>query len=144
VFVGWGAQHFFSEFSPDGQQIFDAHFNAPVASYRAYRFVWHGQPLTPPALTASAGPGGTTLLSVSWNGATGVSSWRILDGASPRALVPVATAPDSGFESSIAVNDTSSYFAAQALGANGQPMATSKVVASRPRSRSLMGVRSDG
>ena len=58
VFIGWGAQHFFSEYSPSGQQIFDAQFKSPIASYRAYRFVWDGQPSTRPAVALSARAGG--------------------------------------------------------------------------------------
>jgi hypothetical protein len=131
VFVGWGAQPYFSEYSPTGRQIFAARFNGPIASYRAYRFVWNGQPAAPPTLTVVAGARGTARLSVSWNGATGVSSWRVLDGASPRALAPVTTAPDAGFETTILVRGGASYFAVQALGASGQVMASSHTMRSR-------------
>jgi hypothetical protein len=61
----------------------------------------------------------------SWNGATDVESWRILAGASPTALVPRATMPDSAFESSITLPDPYAYVAVQAIGNGGQVLATS-------------------
>ena len=38
LFVGWGTAKRISEFSPDGELIFDA--TLPELSYRAYRYVW--------------------------------------------------------------------------------------------------------
>ena len=48
VFVGWGSKPYFSEYSSRGKQLFGGSFVAPVASYRAYRFNWVGNPLQPP------------------------------------------------------------------------------------------------
>ena len=78
TFVGWGQQPYFTEFNSSGQATFDAHFTAPSGSYRAYRFNWSGQPSRPPALAGAAGSDGTVKLWASWNGATTVSSWRVL------------------------------------------------------------------
>src|SRR5205807_2439323 len=46
-FVGWGQVAYFSEFSPAGQLLFDAHFPAHVESYRGFRFAWDAQPAQP-------------------------------------------------------------------------------------------------
>ena len=44
VFVGWGANPYFTEFSADGWPLFDAHFKQGADSYRAFRFTWTGHP----------------------------------------------------------------------------------------------------
>ena len=41
LFTGWGSLPEFSEASPTGELVFDAHFPAGVNSYRAYRLPWH-------------------------------------------------------------------------------------------------------
>jgi hypothetical protein len=41
MFAGWGALPYISEFSPDGQLMFNAEFPAGVNTYRAYRLPWH-------------------------------------------------------------------------------------------------------
>ncbi len=40
MFVGWGSEPFFSEFSPSGQLVFDAHLHGSYQIYRAYRYPW--------------------------------------------------------------------------------------------------------
>ncbi len=128
VFMGWGQQPYFSEDNSSGQQIFDARFTAPTSSYRAYRFSWHTQPPTQPALVVGTAGGGSTRLYASWNGATDVSSWRVLAGVTPNSLFPVQTDGKAGFETAISATSTASYFAVQALGSSGHVLATSPVV----------------
>ena len=82
VVLGWGQQPYLSEDNASGQQIFDAHFNVPTTSYRAYRFPWNAQPPTLPALAIGPNSDGSINLYASWNGATDVSSWRVLGGGS--------------------------------------------------------------
>ena len=53
----------------------------------------------------------------SWNGATGIASWRVLAGPSPAQLTPVAGAAKSGFETTIATPGPEPYVAVQALNA---------------------------
>ena len=131
VFVGWGQQPYFSEFTPAGKQVFDAHFDLATSSYRAYRFPWSGEPLTLPALAVEPTADGSADVYASWNGATEVTDWQVLSGVSPRALAPSARVPRSGFETQIAVGG-SPYFAVQALSSSGQVLATSKPVATPP------------
>jgi hypothetical protein len=66
----------------------------------------------------------------SWNGATGVSAWRVLGGATPAELTPIATAAYTGFQTTIAVAGTAADYAVQALGAAGEVLGTSP--ATRP------------
>ena len=88
VFVGWGQQPYFTEFNSAGQQIFDARFTSNTSSYRAYRMGWTGSRTTPPSIAAAPNNDGTTEVWASWNGATTVSSWRVLAGPSAGSLSP--------------------------------------------------------
>jgi len=124
-FVGWGEERYLSEFNPSGQLVFDARLAPYGQSYRAYRFPWSATPASPPALAVRASGGGQASAYASWNGATGVSSWRILAGASATSLAPLVTAPRSGFETKIALSTSDQWFAAQALGASGRVLGTS-------------------
>jgi hypothetical protein len=121
-FVGWGQLPQFSEFGAQGQLLFDARFPRWTQSYRSYRFPWTGAPAEPPRLAFQAAPAGGGTLYASWNGATQVGSWRALAGASPAAMSPVAQAPRSGFETTIAVpaRAVGPYLALQALDASGR------------------------
>jgi Arylsulfotransferase (ASST) len=125
AFVGWGAVKFFSEYNAAGRQIFDAHFAAPVPSYRAFRYNWNAQPTTKPALALSPHANDASAVYASWNGATDVSSWQVLAGSGPNSLTTVGSAPKSGFETEITVHSNGPYFAVRALGANGHVLATS-------------------
>ncbi len=132
-FAGWGQEPFFSEYSPTGQVLFDAHLPAPYQSYTALKFPWSGAPTQRPALAVRASSRGGAVAYTSWNGATAVAGWRLLAGASSRAFGPLATAPHSGFETAIALSGASPrYLAVQALGVGGQVLGTSLPVALNP------------
>jgi hypothetical protein len=126
-FVGWGQIGIASEFSLRGALTFQMSLPPLVESYRAYRFPWSAQPLTPPVLGASRVTGAaTTAVAASWNGATGVVSWQVLAGASAKALAPVgAPVANAGFQTDITAATTAPYIAVQALGAGGRTLATS-------------------
>ena len=138
TFVDWGQQPYFSEYDSAGRQIFDARFTAPSGSYRAYRFAWSAQPSTKPALAVSASGNGAADLYASWNGATGVSSWRVLAGPTPGGLAPAGGAAKRGFETHIQAHSAAADFAVQALGASDQVLSTSPAV-SMPRHLAIYG-----
>jgi Arylsulfotransferase (ASST) len=117
-FVGWGQNPYFTEFDQSGRTVLDGRFVSNTASYRAYRYSWSATPATPPAVVATAS-GNRTTVYVSWNGATNVSSWQVLEGATPTSLQPVATVPKTGFETVINVK-RASYLRVQPLGSHGQ------------------------
>jgi hypothetical protein len=130
-FVGWGEQPDLTEFSPSGQVVFAAQLPAPTESYRAYRFPWSSTPASQPAIAVgSVGSSGATVYA-SWNGATAVSAWRVLGGSSPSTLTPIATAGARGFETAIAIGGAPAVLAVQALGAEGQVLASSAAVPSQ-------------
>ncbi|HTA98000.1 MAG TPA: arylsulfotransferase family protein [Solirubrobacteraceae bacterium] len=124
-FVGWGQEPYFSEFAPEGKLLLDAHLPALYQSYTVLKFPWAASPTQPPRLVVRAGPQGGLVAYASWNGATAVTQWALLGGASPHALSPLAVAPRSGFETAISSPSAPRYLAAQALGAQGQVLGTS-------------------
>ncbi len=126
VFVGWGADPEFSEYSPSGRQIFNGSFTLGVNSYRAYRFPWTGDPSTPPAVAVSSS-GDSVTVYASWNGATEVAAWRVIGGNSPTSLSSLAQAARTGFETTIHLSSSEQYFAVQALNSRGEVLGTSAV-----------------
>jgi Arylsulfotransferase (ASST) len=127
-FIGWGQWGEASELSPQGQLTFDLTFAQPTNSYRAYRYVWNAQPETEPAVAVNPPSSGITRLYVSWNGATGVASWRVLAGASPGSLAVVGTYPTSGFETAIDAPTADPYLQVEALAADRTVLQHSAVV----------------
>lgn len=128
VLVGWGSMPHLSEYDPEGRLVLDLRFYQTAQSYRAFVAEWTGTPLEPPAVVARAEDGGTRVY-VSWNGATEVSSWRVLGAASEGAEpVELTTAPRQGFETAIAVDSTGPWFVVEALGAAGEALGTSAPV----------------
>jgi hypothetical protein len=125
VFVGWGRQPDFSEYTRAGHQIFNGSFAYGVRSYRAYRFPWSGQPAVPPSMAIVSQSNGSLKVYASWNGATGVASWRLLGGPAPASLRSLSTASRSGFETAITVASTPRYVAVQAVNARGKVLGTS-------------------
>jgi hypothetical protein len=126
-FVGWGESPYFTEFNSAGQTVFDAHLPYPAQVYRSYRFEWSAVPAAVPSIALKAA-GATTAVYASWNGATGVSSWRVLGGATPTTLVTVAEVPSGGFETAVTVPSAAPVFAVQALGAAGEVLGGSHAI----------------
>jgi hypothetical protein len=124
-FVGWGQQPYFSQYNSQGRLVFEGRFVDANISYRAYRFAWNGTPSTPPAVATYRRGRNATVL-VSWNGATGVATWRVFAGKSANALRLVATVPRRGFETAINVR-ARPYVAVQALGYKGRSLGWSNV-----------------
>lgn len=126
-FVGWGASTFFTEYDPTGRVLFDGRLvGKNLESYRAFRQVWIGRPLTLPSLSVVRSASATVLYA-SWNGATGVVSWRVLAGGATGALTPVATVARKGFETRISLTTRPVRVAVEALDAGGKVLKRSVV-----------------
>ena len=128
VFIGWGRKPLFSEFSNDGELLFNAIFPGRCQTYRAFRFPWNGQPNEDPAVAAEPGSNDEVTVYASWNGATEVATWQVLAGPNPGRLKSVGSAPREGFETAIAVRTTEPYVAVQAEHRSGQVLGTSKAI----------------
>ena len=127
VFVGWGSEPYFTEFTPDGQVLFDAHFAAHNSSYRSFRFPWVGRPAERPAIASEAGPEGTVKAWASWNGDTRVVKWQLLAGSNPIGLQVVGSAPRTGFETEVTATTNGPLVAMQGLDAHGSILGTTAV-----------------
>ncbi len=123
--VGYGGVPEISEFAPDGSLLFDAHLPYGLIFYRAYRQPWSGLPASPPVAFAGLNNVGETIVYMSWNGATGVRSWRVLAGVRANKLAPVVRVADNAFETSTILTLGYRYAAVQALDANGRVLGRS-------------------
>ena len=112
VFVGFGAEPWFTQFSAGGRVVLDARLPVDDGSYRAYRFLWRGRPAGGPAAVARDG-----FVYACWNGATAVAFWRV-DGRGVASR---------GFETRVRVSG-SGPFVVRALDARGHVLG--KVTAS--------------
>jgi hypothetical protein len=125
--VGYGGVPAISEYARDGSLLLDAHQPFDMSFYRAYRYPWSARPAAPPAVLASLNTTGEeTIVHASWNGATGVSSWRVLAGKQRGSMLAQATIPVSGFESSTTLPVRYARVAVQALDSAGHVLGTSK------------------
>ena len=123
VFVGWGAAPYLTEFAQDGAIAFDARLPHGGQSYRAFRFPWVGRPADRPALAARGDK-----IYASWNGATEIASWQLLEGASAGDMRRTQAVPRAGFETPLALAAQTRSVAVVALDASGASLGTSETV----------------
>ena len=128
VFVGWGSTGYASEFTSAGQLLFDADFSGSIQSYRCFRYPWTATPTTVPDLAVDPPSSGVVNAYASWNGATEVASWEVLNGASATTLASLGTSPRADFETTLAVKAASGYLAVNALDPKGSVLGTSAAV----------------
>ncbi|PYI17453.1 hypothetical protein BO99DRAFT_364226 [Aspergillus violaceofuscus CBS 115571] len=148
VFMGWSAQGYHSEHAPDGTALMEAKFLSPrFNSYRSYKFPFVGHPQQPPALAASvyaskpsqahpsaadaarANPELTTVVHVSWNGATEVAVWNFYSQADETA-VPylIGNVTKHDFESVFVTPGYWDFVSAEALDRHGDSLGWSRIV----------------
>lgn len=126
VFVGWGTNPYFSEFSADGKLLLEGQLTKGDPAYRSFIGDWTGHPAEPPAAAARRHAGGA-IVYASWNGATEVASWSVQAGRSSGSLTQVGAARKNGFETAIPVGSHGPFFAVEARDAKGRRLATSPV-----------------
>ncbi len=128
--VGWGSGYpALTEFRPDGSKAFELAFDAPLVSYRAYRAPWVGAPITSPVLLADS-TSGEIHLTMSWNGATEVTSYEIYGGTTPNPTSLLTTVSRQGFETSVTLPtaDDLHYFRVMPLDQTSNPTVFSNEV----------------
>jgi len=128
VFIGWGRALLFSEFSKDGQLLFDARLPSPNRSYRYFRFQWSGHPTDRPAAVAERTSEEELEVYASWNGATEVSSWEVLAGPRPEQLEPLGSVARNGFETALSVQSPHPYVGVRAKDRSGRVLGTTAPV----------------
>jgi Arylsulfotransferase (ASST) len=118
VFVGWGGSQYVTEFTRAGAIVFDARLPRGGQSYRAFRFPWVAQPTDKPALVVH---GGSAF--VSWNGATEVASWQLVEDGNRTRRVARA-----GFETELDLSPQTKSVAVDAIDGAGRAIGTSPTV----------------
>jgi hypothetical protein len=133
LFLCWADRARISEHSPDGKLLMHAFLKPDVDSYRAYKFHWIGHPKQPPNVYSAAFLVGqdkvTTMVFVSWNGATEVASWRLCESdAQGNDLKRLKKAARRGFETNINYEGFAKYVVVEGLDENDQAIGRSRVV----------------
>jgi hypothetical protein len=120
--VDWGSpDSYFTEFSRSSRQLLNVTWPLRQQSYRTlFTNRWVGTPYYPP----SGAVRGSTVYA-SWNGATEVSRWEVLAGASASTLSVVASHARHGFETAINLSQTHGVYEVRALSADGKVLGTS-------------------
>jgi hypothetical protein len=126
--LGYGGLPNFTEFDASGRVLLDGTLGKDVQNFRTYLSPWSATPPGRPSLLLRAAGAGAAKVAMSWNGATDVASWRVLAGASPSTLAPVASAAKSGFQTALTVHTAGPYAAVQALDGSGAVLGTSATV----------------
>ena len=124
--LGYGGLPNFTEFNANGGVLLDGTLGRGVQDFRTYLDEWKAQAPGTPSLRAQAS-GDRLQVSMSWNGATEVASWRVLAGSSASSLQPVASVARAGFQTSASVSASGPYVQVQALNAAGAVLAASAV-----------------
>jgi hypothetical protein len=118
VFVGWGGSQYMTEFTRAGAIVFDARLPRGGQSYRAFRFPWVAQPADKPALAVRNGTA-----YASWNGATEVASWQLVEGGAR-----TKTVARTGFETRLDLSPQTKSVTVNALDRAGRTIGTSPTV----------------
>ncbi|KAJ5201441.1 uncharacterized protein N7498_006104 [Penicillium cinerascens] len=133
VFVGWSERGYQSEHAPNGDILMTARFaSTRYSTYRAYKGEFVGRPNQPPDVMASVygttDEDITTIIYVSWNGATDVIEWNFYaqayDVGTP---VFIGHADKTDFETMYIVDGYMDRVAAEAIDVNGKVIGTSRI-----------------
>jgi hypothetical protein len=119
--LGYGRLPNFTEFDSSGHVLLDGTLGRDVQNFKTFLAPWSGQPTTRPSLAVQRTSAGAIRVKASWNGAANVAAWRVLAGAAPSSLAPIAAVPKGGFESAISLPTAGArrYVAVQAVDSSG-------------------------
>lgn len=133
IFAGWSERGYQSEHAPNGDVLMTARFvSERYSTYRAYKSEFIGRPTAPPDLVASVygtnDDDTTTIIHVSWNGATDVAGWNFYAKAYDRGeSVLIGHAKKTDFETMYIVDGYMDWVSAVAVDADGKAMGKSRV-----------------
>lgn len=82
-------------------------------------------PAPTPSLRVTPGADGSTSLTPTWTGATGVASWQVMGGSSPTSFTYAAPLIAAGSHLPMVTKNSFAYWEVEALDVNGQVLATS-------------------
>lgn len=137
VFMGWTYSSRQSEHAADGRLLMEARFKHGAAhSYRNYKYEWVGRPAHPPDVHSAAvemSDNTSTVVHVSWNGATEVANWNLYK-TNPigSAKQLVASTPRQGFESVLTYDRYASFVIVEAVDEQGGVLGLSEITKTIP------------
>jgi hypothetical protein len=126
--LGYGGLPNFTELDSAGRVLLDGALGPDVQSFTTALAPWHGHAPGSPSLVVAPVAAGSRRVAVSWNGATDVTSWRLLGGVSPARLSTLLEVPASGFQTTAAVPGATHVLQAQALDRLGAVVGSSAAV----------------
>lgn len=134
VFMAWSKEAMHSEHSPNGTVLMEANLLTHwLGTYRSYKFPWVGKPSYPPDVASTSlgddsENGTSTVVHVSWNGATEVAAWTVFrstpDGD---VLEPIVSHARAGFETALTFEGFAQYVVVQGLDSDDEVLGQSKV-----------------
>ncbi|CAG7920541.1 unnamed protein product [Penicillium olsonii] len=133
-FVGWSERGYSSEHASNGDLLMTARFTSDrYSTYRSFKGEFTGRPVAPPDLVANVygtdDKDTTTLIHVSWNGATDVVQWKFYAQSYDRGdPVYIGSTNKTDFETMYIADGYMDWVSAQAIDAKGNVMHTSKVM----------------
>jgi hypothetical protein len=126
AFIGWGSAPRFTAFDAGGLVTLDASFAAAAQSYRSVLEDWRGKPARTPDVVVDRSRGRPAVY-VSWNGATDVARWELLDATA--ATTPVAASvAATGFETVLVARPGMTAAVVRAIDARGGELVRSGLV----------------
>lgn len=139
AFMGWATRSHISEHSADGQLLMTGLWKTNEGgSYRTYKQPWVGRPVQPPDVVATAAqlsPDSTnltTVVHVSWNGATEVDTWTLYrSNHFGNVTEQIASAPRQSFETRFVIHGYPSHIQMVATDRHGEEIGRSDVIAVR-------------
>ena len=118
TFAGFGAAPVFAEFTHDAKPVQTVHFGGHgEQSYRVFKGHWKGTPVTAPDVALR-----NNSLHVSWNGATEVHKWAIVQSHGEKKNKTIVS--KSGFETHVRIA-SAPITQVEALNAHGSVLAKS-------------------
>jgi hypothetical protein len=133
VYIGWSEFGYSSEHASNGDLLMTARFSSDrYSTYRSYKGEFTGRPSTPPDLVASVygtrEQDTTTLIYVSWNGATDVVQWKFYAQAYEGGQsVLIGTRNKTDFETMFIADGYMDFVSAEAIDADGNVLHTSEI-----------------
>lgn len=126
VFAAWSDNGYISEHTSDGDLVMAAEFSSTrFVTYRAYKANFTGHPTEPPVTKAfvyGVDPeSSTTVVYMSWNGATEVDSWDVHRASTGELL---GTAQRIGFETRLQIRGYVEEVFVKAMDENGEVLGT--------------------
>ncbi len=140
AFICWSEHSLQSEHTPDGKMLWEAKMEPNwIGTYRAFKYPFTGLPLDPPDVYSQAyyhddpNNSTTTLVHVSWNGATEVEKWNLYKtDEEGRTKIQISSTPRDGFETEINYDGFAAYIMAEGIDKFGGSLGQSKVLKTIP------------